>query len=195
MANNSATGGYLVPELPSNTYLIYFFNSMISGVTGLTSSLIRPRWQQNPPAQPNITVDWCSFGITQYKPDANAYIKVDDENVVLQRQEDIEILVSFYGPNCQGYTQVLRDGLEISQNREQLFLNNMAYKGSENALHVPELINDRWFDRVDITLTFSRQIGGPDQNASQIYDVLPLLSAEGEIITETLIIPWVTPTL
>ena len=98
------------------------------------------------------------------------------------RTDYMEAFSPLYTSN--GFRRLLRDGLEISQNRELLYLASMAYVGASATTHVPELVNDRWFDRADITLTFRREI-------VREYPVLHFLSANGLIYTET-ITPQIT---
>lgn len=189
MANTSATGGYLAPTTAplDDVALRRFMHGVIAGVTGLTSDKVRPAWQPNPPVRPGIDVNWSAYAIINQTPEAGtAYQQTrDDGGYNLKRHESFDVLVSMYGPLCQAYAGLLRDGLEISQNRELLYLASMAYVGASATTHVPELVNDRWFDRADITLTFRREI-------VREYHVLNFLSANGLIYTETITppIPW-----
>ena len=67
MTNNSATGGYLLPTgtnpYPSTLTFLQFMNTVMAGISGLPSALVRPRWQPNPPVQPDIDTDWLAFGV------------------------------------------------------------------------------------------------------------------------------------
>lgn len=187
MPNTSETGGYLLGALPDNIVLRRFIGGVIGAVTGLVGDLVRPRWQPNPPATPNQDVDWCAFGITQSTPDASAFVGLDDTGEVGKfiRHEEVEILASFYGPNASGYSEVLRDGLELSQNREAMFLNGMGLKGCGPSAHVPEIVNQLWVDRVDLPFTIRREI-------RRDYSLLSFLQANAAgsfIRTETLQVP------
>ena len=73
-----------------------------------------------------------------------------------------------------GYATVLRDGLQIPQNSDQLVAAGMAVLGSEGIQYLPELVNDRWYERTDITINMNR-------NLARTYDILSLLSAEGTL--------------
>ena len=73
-----------------------------------------------------------------------------------------------------GYAAVLRDGLQIPQNSDQLNAAGMAVIGVQDVLYVPELINDRWFERADITINLNR-------NLSRTYAILTLLGIEGTL--------------
>lgn len=179
----SATGGYLTTALPDNVALRRFFQGLIKGITGLPGPMVRPRWQANPPPMPSIDTNWCSFGITARAPDASAYVSPAEENARIVRHEDLEIVCSFYGPAGEGYAEILRDGMQVSQNREPLLIASMGFKSNTGLTHVPEQHNDRWYERCDITLTISRETG-------KVYEILCFTGAIGAIITETLTLPF-----
>lgn len=181
--NTSATGGPLVPTLPDSVALRRFFQGLIKGVTGLPGDMVRPRWQANPPPRPSVEVDWCGFDIASRTPDANAHMQQLATTAKQTRHEQLEIKCSFYGPNCQGYGELLRDGLEVSQNREPLLLAGMGYVESANFFHLPELINDQYYERFDFSVFVNREVG-------KVYQILPFSGAIGAIITELLTLPF-----
>lgn len=196
MSNTSATGGYLVPAtsegLPGGLTLTQFIQSVIVGVSGYAGTLVRPKWQVAPPKQPDIGTDWIAFGIQSTIPDQNAYVGMDvDENTVFQRQESIEIQVAFYGPNSQENISAFRDGFQIQQNLEALNLANMGYRSITPAIRGPDLVNERWVDRYEMSLFLTRQV-------QRTYPILSFVSAAGIIHTvvdgEALDINWETPT-
>lgn len=180
MPNTSATGGYLDQTAgPTESQdLRRFLQSVIVGVTGLDGSLVRQNWQPNPPPMPAITADWCGFGIIGRRADANAFVQTSgDTGGSLLRHEENDVLCSFYGPSCLDYAGRLRDGLQLSQNREQLFLVGMGLIGFSDIVHVPELVNQQWFDRADITWSLRRVVG-------RAYQVLSFVKADGVIVTD-----------
>jgi hypothetical protein len=170
----SATGGYLTPvnvALEDNL-LQDFLHGVISGVTGIVDELVRPSFQINPPLKPDIDVNWCAFSILNRRPSAMPWVTQAAENAQLSTNELFDLFVSFYGPNCAGFASMLRDGLQIPQNSEQLIAGGMAVIGAGDIVYAPELVNDRWFKRADITINLNR-------NLSRTYDILSLLSAKG----------------
>lgn len=187
MANTSAAGGYLTPTTAplDDTALRRFIHGVIVGVAGLATDKVRPAWQPNPPVRPDISVNWCGYAIINQIEEAGSAYQASqaDGSYKLKRHESFDVLVSMYGPLCQSYAGLLRDGLQISQNRERLFLASMAYVGASGITHAPELLNDRWFDRADVTLTFRREI-------VRDYPVLSFVSAGGGLYTPSITIPW-----
>jgi hypothetical protein len=182
MANNNstATSGYLIPDIdPTDSEIRGFFHAMVVGITGLNGKNVRPMWQPNPPKQLDLNVDWCAFGLVNVNSDANAYVKTNNngEAGTLTRDEAIELLAVFYGPNAMGYASMLRDGLEISQNRWVLRQNGIAFIGQGGITHAPELINDIWYERQDLTLNFTREV-------RREYNVLSFVGAQDIILTD-----------
>ena len=178
MPNTSATGGYLTQTSSSidGSALRRFLQSVIVGVTGLNATLVRPMWQQNPPPIPSIDVDWCGFAIMTQRPEKGAFHEqLNAGGATLLRHEELDLLCAFYGPNCLVNAGILRDGLElIAQNREQLFLAGMGVSDFSDITHAPELVNDRFFDRADITMTIQREI-------RRSYDILHFVGASGNV--------------
>lgn len=191
MSNTSATGGVLtqISGPTEGQTLRRFLQSMIKDVTGIAGDLVRPSWQPDPPKQPNIDINWIAFGITDRSHDDNPYTeeKADGSASTMIRHEEMEILCSFYGPDCLDYTGRLREGMYLAQNRASLFSAGMGLVGFSETTHVPELINERWFDRADITMTIRREI-------RREYAILSFLGVDGVIranrATETLSINW-----
>lgn len=179
--NTSATGGYLLPTeipLPGGLTLDQFIQQAISGITGIAPAFVRPRYQQEPPIQPDIGKDWVAIGITVTPVDGNSYQKQDDTSALLSRWETLEVLCSFYGPNSLLNATILRDGFQISQNRDVLKSGNINFTDSSDIQRAPNLTNQRWFDRQDITINLLREV-------QRTYAILPLVSAEGIINTDT----------
>lgn len=179
MANTSATGGYLVPTssqpLPGGLTLTQFIQSVLVGLTELAGDLIRPNWQEAPPKEPGLTVNWIAFGINIYNPDIYAYQGLDEQdNDIFARQEGIDVECSFYGPLADDYASKVRDGLQIAQNREALRAANMSFTETTPARPMPDLINERFRRRVMMNIIFRRQI-------IKTFPVLPVVGAMGTI--------------
>jgi len=177
MANTSATGGYLVPTTPSPAYdqpLDLQLQSVVRGITGLRGDLVRPRWQEKPPQQPARSDTWCAIGIIrigaaygrtiQHHPEGDGH---DEE----ETYEDLELLASFYGPGCGGMAALLRDGLWIPQNREEMRANGMALTDTGRVTLLGEPIGPEFRRRADLHITLAR-------NVSRSYPILNLLQAQ-----------------
>jgi hypothetical protein len=194
MPNNSSTGGYLAPAtsqgLPGGLTLTQFIQSVLVGISGVSGSLVRPKWQESPPKQPDISVNWIAFSIELSNPDQNAYVELrSDGSSVLQRQERVDVKCSVYGPDAIETISVLRDGFQIQQNLEALRLAHMGYHSVSNSTPLPDLFNERWYNRYEVTISLARQV-------QRTYPILSFVSASGTIHTDDENIPpidWVTP--
>lgn len=184
MANDSSTGGYLAPSSPApdeDNALEDIIQSMVAGISGIAGTLVRPRWQQNPPKQPSDGTNWCAIGITRTYGETYAAIVhsgTGSGEDTLQRHYSIDALASFYGPSGQLYAGVFRDGLLIPQNREAMGAHGLAFVEAREVIAAPELTNTRWIRRFDVPFTLRRQV-------NRTYPVLNLLSAEGTIQAQT----------
>ena len=182
---DSSTGGYLAPAVAAppdeDDALDDLVHDLIAGVTALPGDLVRPRWQPTVPKQPEPSVDWCAFGVQEQEPDAAPAIQHDgtgEGHDTYIRHQDIDVLCTFYGPHAKGYAQRLADGLAIPQNREQLQLLDMAFVGVGVIRPVPDLVNQQWVRRYDMTVTLRRKI-------TRAYAVLNLKSATVATTTDS----------
>nr|WP_244140917.1 hypothetical protein [Burkholderia vietnamiensis] len=175
--NDSSTGGYLAPSVDAppaeDDALDDLVHDLIVGITALSPDLVRPRWQPTVPKQPEPSVDWCAFGVAEQTSDASPAIQHDGARQDMYiRHQDINVLCTFYGPRAKGYAQRLADGLSIPQNREQLQLRDMAFVGVSEIRAAPDLVNQQWVRRYDITVKLRRKI-------TRTYAVLTLLQPDG----------------
>lgn len=184
MPNTSATGGYLSPVSLAtpieDAALDAAIQRMVAGITGLDGSLVRPRWQPVTPKQPEPNITWCAIGITNRTPDDNAAVLHDpngDGQDHLIRHEGIELLASFYGLQGQTYAGILRDGMQIEQNREALRSDGMAFVSAGQMLAVPELYNQQWIRRYDLTIYLRRVI-------NRTYPVLNIIEADPQFTAD-----------
>ena len=119
------------------------------------------------------SVDWCAFGVQEQEPDAGPAIHHDgtgDGHDTYIRHQDVDVMCTFYGPRAKGYAQRLADGLAIPQNREQLQLQDMAFVGVGPIRAAPDLVNQQWVRRYDMTVTLRRKV-------TRRYSVLNLVGA------------------
>ena len=110
MANTSATGGYLRPELPwlAGDDLDDVFQRLTVGITGLPGSMVRPRWQGRPAKDPEHDQDWVALGVTVETPDAGPSIQhrpAGNGHDVETRHFNIDVQFSCYGPHAAALAQ------------------------------------------------------------------------------------------
>ena len=178
---DSSTGGYLGPSVASppleDDALDDVFHDAIVGITGLTAAMVRPRYQTVLPKQPDPGTDWASFMVGDETPDAGPSITHNPAGQgtdVMVRHEELAVACTFYGPNSKRYAKLLRDGISIPQNVEGLQAFDIGFVETSAIQNVPELYNQQWIKRSDITLTFRRKV-------TRTFAVLSLTSAEIDI--------------
>jgi hypothetical protein len=172
--NTSATGGALSPASPlplDDAALDAVFQTLVVDVTGLPGALVRPRWQAstlNPdgvtysgvPKQPEPGNNWCAIGVTDVDQDAGPWLVYDapSNTELYWDHELVNVLASFYGPNSQGFARLLRAGLNVPQNTEELLPYAIRYIDCGPVRQVPELVNQQWIRRQDLALQFRRKV-------------------------------------
>jgi hypothetical protein len=179
----SATGGKLVTTLPNEVALRRLLQGVLAGVMGLPPAFVRPRWQPNPPVIPADTIDWAAFGISKRTGSADISVEQKELSATITRQEQLEVLVSVYGPNAESYCELFRDGMALAQNREVMFLACMGLVEITPIVHAPELYNNQWYNRCDFTWVVNRE-------TNKEYQILCFAGALGAIITETMNLPY-----
>lgn len=175
--NNSATGGYLQPSplapLPGGLAFKQFVQTVFVGVSGLPGDLVRPKWQIDPPKQPDIDIDWMAIGLVVNKADTNSYNgTLPDGTNQTQRMEELEIQCAFYGPESDSLAALVRDGFQVPQNLEALRAAKMGFVSTSQMMHVPDLVNERWVDKYEMSVFMRREI-------LRIYPILTFVSASG----------------
>lgn len=182
MANDSSTGGYLLPSSApaplEGKALNDFFQAFLVGITGLGGTFVRPSFQTEPPVIPQAATPYLFFRYETRPADEFPYV---DAQGNLQRHESIHIICSFYDTGTDGqadyYAALLRDGLIIQQNLEPLFLNNMGLRSIGELIAVPEQIKSHWQYRVDFPFVITREI-------LRTYPILSIESATGDVYTD-----------
>lgn len=184
MPNTSASGGYLSPLVVSppteDIDLDAQFQAAVAGITGLEGQYVRPRWQSSLPKQPAAGVNWCAIGVSVVTPDDSPYIShigagEGADNYV--RHEQIELACTFYGVNSQRYAATLRDGIAMPTNMSYLHLVGLYFIECSPVISAPELFNQQWIKRYDMTISFRRQV-------KRTYGVLNILSADPILVSD-----------
>lgn len=165
---NSSTGGYLTPTSaapPFDDALDDIFHDVLQGVLGMTdATLVRPRFQPEPPDEPEPGVDWVAFGITDSKKDWNPYQGFDPlafdglGAIVTQQDEEFTLSLSYFGPNARAAQSLFEDGIKLDQNREALEALGIKFMGHYDAYRLPALLKQLWVNRIDQKFTFRRRV-------------------------------------
>lgn len=200
--NNSATGGYVSPSssqgFPKNLTFIQFLQTVLVGISGFPGELVRPSWQPRPPKMPDIGTDWMAFGVAESDfagtpgfPFTGTVVVGDQLVYQSQRHEKVTLQCSIYGPAALDNYRLIRDGFYIGQNLEALVLANFGLVGVTKAIHLPELIDERWFNKY---------VFGVELNFEQVrdYPVLTFTSASGKLWAPTAVnnnnfVSWLVP--
>jgi hypothetical protein len=187
--NDTSTGGVLQPvpqppEMqtnPPNLTFVQLLQQMLQQFSGLPGPMVRPDWQPNQPKRPTSQskdpwlVNWIAFGIESVEPDFSAYVGFDTQgNGLMQRNEQVGLVVNFYGPAAYDNYGLVRDSFQLAQNRATLLKANVVWAYDGTAQHVPELIDEVWYDRWRVVFTLRRQI-------LRSYPILTFVSAGGTI--------------
>lgn len=161
---DSSAAGFLRP-LSAPIYdnpLDDFFHDFLVGLSGIPGDLVRPRWQPEPPNQPDFTINWLAFGFPRITEDAFAYQDQDPDDPtqgLVQRDEILTMLMSFYGPQCGQLGKQVSAGIQLSQNRAYLRVQQISVVEVEDQIKLPALLKERWVPRVDINVRFRRRAG------------------------------------
>ncbi|XWY08909.1 hypothetical protein ACK3F5_15795 [Photorhabdus asymbiotica UENP] len=161
MSNGSDQAGWLTPVTLGPEYdddLEHVLRHWVCGVSGLPDDKVRSRWtsSQSPLSSED---NRCDFGITGFISDVSpAFENQTEESTELWRYEEIECLISFYGPNCQRYGTCFRDGLTVSQNNDELRRFGLSVDKYTRLTSLPELINNQWVHRYDMMITLRRKV-------------------------------------
>lgn len=176
-----------IPPAPAeDADLDAVFQALVAGIPGLDGTEVRPRWQPVLPKQPEPGANWCAIGVMSATPDGYAYIThvngpliTDPSADLMIRHERLEVLASFYGPNAKANAGLLRDGLQIEQNRYGIEAVDIAFTETGPMRRTaPDFINQQWVRRIDMMVSFRRKI-------SRVYAVNNILSATVKLIDDS----------
>lgn len=171
------------PVVLQDEELDKLFTRMIRGVTGIDGQLVRPRWQPEPPNQPDYNVAWAAMGITKSDDDRNVFKRqVDALTMELEYDQVLSVLVSFYGPRAGEMAALFKDGLQVDQNRVELKSQRVKLTECQEARKLPALFKEKWLKRIDVASTWRRRV-------TRRYSVGSFLSAGISLDNEHYITP------
>lgn len=159
--NDSTRAGYLTPLGDSPHYDEALENDLlpwISGVSGLPAEMVFPRWTDPPPATPAAGLTWCEFDTSVQPGEMPAISTGDQYKDVMQQNEVLAVNCSFYGPGGQAVAALFRDGLYVTQNNAELNKIGPTFVSCGALIPAPELIDNQWQRRYNLTVTLHRQV-------------------------------------
>lgn len=173
---------YSSAQLPGDLTVTQFIQSVLVGLSGLPGTMVRPKWQAEPPKNPpGIDESWISFGINLGIQNNDPYIATsptDNTAIVSQRQQALDVGISIYGPLALEIFGIIRDGWHIPQNTQALTAANMGFTSMAPARSIPDLQNGRFYNRVETSVVLQQQV-------NRTYKVPTILSASGVILAPT----------
>lgn len=151
-------------------------------LTGLDPTLVRPSWQQDPPAMPDRNVNWLAFhrGLARRTVDPVVrHTSVDDPEAgqsSVSRQEEQEWEFVCYGPNAgRCYNRIsLTAGVDFHIGNNTLRLVRVG-----NPQPMFEKKHDQWINRVGSQVVLRRTV-------SSAYTVPDVITAGVILYTEEL---------
>lgn len=161
MSNDSTTRGYLTPADDGPDYdedLEREISRWIRGVSGLPAERVYPRWTDPQRAIPKNGTTWCAFGITGIQEDFNPAYVQGAESAEQWSHETVSIISCFYGPAGLATATRFRDGMLVAQNNDELNRAGLTLMQQGRILNLPELINNQWVRRYDLSVDLRRKI-------------------------------------
>lgn len=163
LSNNTSTArGWLTPTSGDPDYdeaLDRLLSQWMRNVSGLPAGMVRPRWQKDQPPLLPVETNWCAFGIIEWPIDDNpAFIRQTDSGTELWRYETFVAMASFYGPSGMKFASIFRDGISVEQNNSELNRMGLTLGDVSSITPFPELINQQWLRRYDITVKIRRKV-------------------------------------
>lgn len=162
MSNDSTQAGYLTPVSAPQAYdetLERLLSRWVKALCSLPDGMVRPRWTPVQAAMPAQEVNWCGFGITGFTgDDSPAFVQHSEDDAQMWRHEIVECMASFYGPSSQQIASLFRDGMQIPQNNAELNSIGLSFFDVSPVSSFPELINNQWVRRYDVTVRMRRKV-------------------------------------
>lgn len=184
------TPGVVIPEYDAD--LEDIFQTAVCGITDMPGKWVRPKWQLNPGNMPDQAQNWIAYGLTLQKRQWDA-AKVHDPNGAgglgtdtVAGTEVWNLTCSFYGPNCNLYESIFRDGLSLSQNRDTLAAKKIKFIEFMEPVTLPVLLKDAWNRRIDLKGVFHRWV-------ERTYAIRTIASATSTLDNERYVTPLSVP--
>jgi hypothetical protein len=158
--------------------LSHVIHDFLVSLTGFDNTLVRPMYQPNPPTVPPFGTDWIAFNISQTEMNGSSYQVLNASDVFkMQRQLKYNVVIAIYGANASVTASTIRSGMELSQNWDSLRVYSIALSKVGSIMRVPELHNQRWLDRYNITLELNHI-------TSETAGIMSIISATENIVIQ-----------
>lgn len=174
----AASGGNAPADIFAGQSLDNFMQQVVAVCAGIDFTLVRPRWQPEPPNEPDRNVDFATIAVTTTTPLGYPHMVVRDGYVDQYDQEEFTVFCSFFGPNADRRATQLRSGLMLAQNREIFQLNGMGLVQTTGRTRLPDLRKNVYLERIDISFTMRREV-------RENYPVLAYAGDEVRLTTDT----------
>lgn len=162
---DTTTLGFMTPaeEPTADRPLEDIFQEALRGITGLAGQFVRPQAPATISNQPEVTVDWISFRVVSTGHDFDAHLEhqsalLTNGGSIQTRDEMVDLVASFYGPNAHLYLNRWITGLAVDQNRWTLMDHGIKFREQGKPVNLPALVKENWQRRLDLTTTFARRI-------------------------------------
>lgn len=158
---DSSQVGYLRPiQVPiEGDDLDDFLQKVAVGITGIPGPLVRPRWQDEPPNAPEFGTNWAAIGETERLSDTFPFEEfVENTGLVVVRSQELNVLLTFYGPLARSNAQAFESGIGVKQNQESLSFEGYSVIEVGRMTFLADLQHNRWVKRVDINFKLRRTV-------------------------------------
>lgn len=162
---DSRAPGFLTPlgQVLDDDELLDALQPIVVGIGGWPDpSLVRPSWQSpDMPNQPEYPENWCALRIARTRPDTyrfETHVADGQGYDVTEYSEELDLMLTCYGPRSQSFARTMRDGFQIAQNRQPLQALDMDTLFVGEPVTIPILQTNVWVRRVDVTVTLRRVV-------------------------------------
>lgn len=185
MANDSRDPGILAP-VPDFVVALDVVRNVLAEISGLDPSMIRRRWQPNPPPMPKAFTDWIALSVDALQSEGIPEIDHFDRDIsdpeaansTARIKQTISFRASCFGPGALNIAESLRAGLSMPFNNVALQEVGLTMLFVDPQLvRSPDLVNGRWIDKWDISFKVGRM-------ACRTFNVRSIASAETTIIND-----------
>lgn len=198
--NSTASPGPIGPTSPNvldDLPLDSAIAIVLAGITGLPEARVIPRDQPINPAEPDVSQNWISVGVTVSTPQSTraiqAHISDGDGSTALHQYYTLDVLASCYGPKGNGIARLIFDAFDIEQNRFALRSLGLVFLDVEPIRKVPGVIAAGIRRRSDLAFRLVQSI-------ERIYLIRNILAARGTVVSangppedpDTKVLPFAT---